>query len=145
MSPDISYIVRIDKKQKEIAIKELKLFCVNTDDYQFDQNLITEDCLITFKVNDEESTKWFKSRYEFSRKIKGKTLIGSIQLWISNHEAFCDFEFWAVSSSVGQACLDSKNLKTHLIDFVKKVNGQSLKHGDASGYIETIFDNENLT
>lgn len=141
MNPDISYIVRIDRKQEGIAINELKRFCVNTDDYQFDQNLITKVCSINFKLNDEESTKWFKNENEFSGKINGKTLIGSIQLWIRKHEKFCDFEFWAVSSNVGQACLDSKNLQGHLIDFVKKLDGKSLKLDDSSGYIETIFKN----
>ena len=145
MNTDISYIARIDKVQKESAIKELEAFCVNTEDYRFDMGLITKDCLITFAINDEESTRWYKNQYECSQKVVGKTLVGSIQLWITGQDEYCDFEFWAVSSSIGQACADSKNLRGLLTAFVIGLNGQSLKYDDGSGYIETIFDIDNLT
>ena len=87
---------------------------------------------------------WFYKIY-FSNINKFKPQISSTKFQINyksqffNDHIVCDFEFWSVSSSVGQACLDSKNLQGHLIDFVKNLDGKSLKLDDSSGYIETIF------
>ena len=140
MNPDISYIARIPKDQKEMAIDQLKHFCVNTDDYSFNADLISDDCMVTFVINDEVSTRWFKEQYDFSNVIADKTLIGNIQLWIKEIEAFCDFEFWAVSSAVGKACLESKELKKALISFIKQVGGGSLILDYGDGNVETIFE-----
>lgn len=140
MSSDISYIARIPKHLKGLAIGELKNFCINTDDFEFDSNQISTDCMISFLIEEEEATKWFKDEYGFSNSIPGKTVLGNIQLWIKDVEGFCDFEFWALSSSLGRACLDSKALKGHLLDFVKKMEGQSLEIDYSNGFIETIFE-----
>jgi hypothetical protein len=97
--------------------------------------------MINFLINDEESTKWFKDQYENASSVPGKTLIGNIQLWIKEIEDFCEFEFWAVAGSVGQACLDSDELRDQLINFVKNVNGETLNLDRNDGRIEIIFDN----
>ena len=141
MKPDISYIARFDQDQKKLAIDQLRNFCMNTANFEFDSTLINDDCLISFAIKDEESTQWFKDRYDFANSVPGKTLIGQIQLWIKEIEEFCDFEFWAVASSVGQACLDSDELRNQLIHFVKNAKGQSLNLDHGDGRIETIFEN----
>ena len=140
MNPDKCYIARVDKNKKSAAINELKKFCVNTNDDQFSEKLVSGDCALRFIIDDEEETSWFKERYEFSRSIPGKTLIGEIQLWIKTDKPFCDFEFWPVSSSVGKACHDSKKLIEHLTAFIKNLKGQRLMMDDGSGQIETIFE-----
>lgn len=140
MHPDISFIARIPKHLKDEAKHELRHFCSNTDDFKFDPDLITNDCSIAFVLDDEESTKWIKEDNTYARSIPEKTIIGSIQLWISNDNEFCDFEFWPTNSTAGQACLDSTELKNHLIDFVKKMSGKDLKLDHSNGLIDIIFE-----
>ena len=142
MNPDISFIVHVNEDKRELAKQQLERFCVNTEDYKFDPNLISDDCMVMFKVKNETSTQRFKEKYEFSGAIKGKTLIGSIQLWIKKVDEICEFEFWAMSSSVGRACLDSRELRKQLIEFVKKSEGISLSIDWGNGHIEEIFNNK---
>ena len=140
MHPDITYIAQIEKDQKSLAIDQLENFCVNTDDYTFNVDIIGEESTLWFSLPDEESTQWFKDQYEFSNAVPHKTLIGAIQLCIRDHESACDFEFWAVSSSVGKACLDSNELEGLLINFVKKLGGISLQLDYGNGNINSIYE-----
>lgn len=140
MRPDISYIVRIPKHQKEEAKLELHHFCSNTKGFTFDVERITNDCSVAFIIDNEESTAWIKENYEYARSVPEKTIIGSIQLWISDEEEYYTFEFWPTNSSAGQACLDSVNLKNHLIEFVKKMDGKDLRLDYSNGLIDTIFE-----
>ena len=139
MKPDFTYFAQVSENRKSLVMQELEKFCINTGDNTFDQNLINEDCQISFLLNDEESTQWFKNASDFSRNLPGKTIIGHIQLWIESYENYNEYKFWPASSSLGRACRDSLELKNRLITFVKNLNGRSLNIHWDDGSIEEVY------
>ena len=143
MKVDISFILSFPISKKDHIVKDLKMFCVNTDDYTFNPDLITANCSIDFLIDDEEATAWFKKEYEFSRTFPGKTCIGSICLSIKCNEQTVQFEFWPPFSNGGQVCLDSDALKQHFILLLKKQKhqnyGYQLYLDDSRGYIAPLY------
>ncbi len=125
-----------------MAIDTLAAFCINKDDLTFDRSLIGEDCQISFLLNDETSTQWFKDQYPLSKNIPQKTIIGTIQLWIRLVDNICEFEFWPLSGSVAKACMDSSEVKNHLISWVRKANGQSLDLDLGNGTYQPLLDHD---
>ena len=144
MNPDISYIFNFEKSRKKQAIESLKEFCINTEENNFNPALISDDCSISFIIDFEESLNWYYKSHEHSRRIKGKIVIDSIQLWIRGVENETIFEFWAPAPSTGKACLASKNLYNAFIRFLENNNGAEVRLDQSNGFIETIYTNTNL-
>lgn len=138
MKTDSSFILHFESAERARIIASLAAFCVNTDSGQFDPDLISDDCSLSFVLDREETTDWYYDVYESSRRIGEKILIGDIQLWIAESRDEIRFEFWAPASATGKACLDSVNLREELFKLVRENKGYKvqLDHGD--GFIETI-------
>lgn len=141
MNPDISYIFDFEKSRKKQAIESLKEFCINTEEGNYNPALISDGCFISFIVDIEEPLNWYYESHEHSRRIKGKIVIDSIQLWIRGMQNETIFEFWPPASSTGKACLASKNLYNAFIRFLENNNGAQVKLDHSNGFIETIYTN----
>lgn len=144
MNPDISYILRFEKTSKDRLIEALKDFCINTEENNFDPALISDDCSISFVLNMEHALNWYHETHETSRQVKGKIVIGIMQLWIREMQNEIIFEFWAPSSTIGKACLASKNLVNEFIQLVENNHGLEIKLDHSNGLIETIYTKSNF-
>ena len=144
MNPDISYIINFESSRKEQVIESLKKFCINTQEDSFNSAFISDNSSLSFIVDIEDALKWYYESYEDSRRIKGKIVIGGIQLWIRKKQNECILEFWAPTSSSRKACLDSRNLLDEFIKLLEVNNGFEIKIDHSNGFIETKYINPNF-
>jgi len=151
MNPDCSFVLYFKPDAKTSVIKSLGAFCINTKDFRFDAGLIANACSVSFVVNPEPALVGYIKWYEISTLVKGKILIGSIQLWIKNEKIETDtntevdvvsFIFWPVSSGINKACLASGNLKTSFIQLLKENKGIIAYIDNADGSVDILWENK---
>lgn len=139
MSADKDFILTIDKSRKQEAIQFFEKFCVNEENFTFNQEKFVHNSSVLIVLNEAEDLKSFRQENEWAQAIPNKVLLGQIEIKIEDDEKFTRFTLWPLSTEIFNLLNMSVELNDYFVEFLEKFDGYDFRIDNGDGSQVTIY------